>query len=48
MITRAKVPKIYRANTSSDEPTTYEQVVKDNRWKAAMDEEFNALINNKT
>lgn len=41
-------PKVYIANTSSDEPYTYDEAAKDKNWKAAIDEEYNVLIKNKT
>jgi histone deacetylase 1/2 len=33
---------------STDEPTDYRVALADPKWKAAMDEEYSALINNKT
>lgn len=52
MITRSKrvifKAKVYTATTELEELTTYEQVIKDRKWKEAMDEEYHALINNNT
>lgn len=52
MITRAKSgifkPKIYNANLETEEPSTYQQSMKDVKWMAAMKEEYDALIRNKT
>lgn len=52
MITRAKSgifkPKIYAADIQTEEPETYDQAIKNEKWKAATQEEYNALIKNKT
>lgn len=48
MITRSKSgifkSKIYTAVRTTEKPENYEQAIKDNNWKMAMDEEYNALI----
>lgn len=52
MIIRAKSgifkPNLYTVVTNIEEPETFEQAIIDKNWKAAMDEEYNALMRNKT
>lgn len=52
MITRSKSgifkPKVYSVSISSIEPHNYDQAIKNDVWKKAMDEEYNALIKNQT
>lgn len=50
MIARAKSgifkPKVYTATTISEEPEIVDQAIK--KWKEFMDDEYNAIIKNKT
>ncbi len=52
MITRSKSgifkPKIYTAQMNEVEPASHDQAIKHEKWKKAMDEEFNALVRNRT
>lgn len=52
MITRAKrgifKPKIYTTSLNFSEPETYEQAITHPKWRKAMQEEYNALIENNT
>lgn len=52
MITRSKLgifkPKIYAAQRSVQEPTTFEEAIQHEEWKRAMEEEYKALMSNKT
>lgn len=52
MITRAKSgifkPKTYNVVTDIIEPATYFEAVQNVKWKTAMQEEYDALIRNKT
>ena len=52
MITRAKKgifkPKIYNATIENEEPCTYHQAIQCEKWKSAMNEEFEALQRNRT
>lgn len=52
MIPRAKIgifkPKIYAVNLDVEEPGTYNKAMQSENWKAAMQEEYNALIKNNT
>ncbi|KAF7838587.1 Retrovirus-related Pol polyprotein from transposon TNT 1-94 [Senna tora] len=49
MVTRAKAgvfkPKAFLAET---EPSTVQQALSEPQWRAAMDDEYNALMKNKT
>lgn len=51
MITRAKSgifkPKVYSTQLGKTEPGSYEEAIKDDNRKQAMNEEYNALIRNK-
>jgi len=52
MITRAKSgifkPKIYTVSSITSEPVNFEQTVTNKHWRTAIDEEYKALIKNKT
>ncbi|KAH9646463.1 retrovirus-related pol polyprotein from transposon RE2 [Citrus sinensis] len=52
MITRAKAgifkPKAFLTDHNSLEPSNAGEVLSDTKWKAAMQDEYNALIRNKT
>jgi len=52
MTTRSKhgifKPKAYHATSNSSEPACFNEALQDDKWKAAMDNEYNALIKNGT
>lgn len=52
MLTRAKCgiykPKIVSNTVVQEEPSSYIEAAQNNNWRAAMQEEYNALINKKT
>lgn len=41
-------PNIYTTCADNIEPDIYEQAIKNDKWKQAMNEEYNALIRNKS
>lgn len=41
-------PKLYSTTITSEEPDSFDQAVKNINWKKAMDDEYYALIKNKT
>lgn len=41
-------PKLYNAALENEEPNTYCQAIQSDKWKAAMNEEYDALMKNKT
>lgn len=41
-------PKVYKIQCINEEPTTFEQAMKNSNWRKAMEEEYKALMNNGT
>ncbi|RVW30677.1 Retrovirus-related Pol polyprotein from transposon RE1 [Vitis vinifera] len=52
MVTRSKngifKPKVYTVDLNVEEPNTFQEAISHPKWKEAMDEEFRALMKNKT
>lgn len=48
MVTRERSgilkPKVYTANLDIEEPCNFQQAMQSEKWKAAMNDEYNALM----